>query len=59
MRQLFHILLVPDDEKYSPSQIRELLREAERQGHPLEPGSYLESMTAQQLDALVHGRTDA
>jgi hypothetical protein len=58
-KRLFHILLIEDEDQYSPAQIRELLKEAERQGHPLDAGSYLEEMSVRQLDALVHGRTDA
>ncbi len=45
--------------KYTVRHIESILREAEKLGHPLEPGSYLEEMTVRQLDALVHGRMDA
>ena len=45
--------------KYTARHIGFILREAERLGHPLDKDSYLERMTVRQLDALVHGRTDA
>jgi hypothetical protein len=47
------------DGKYSSSLICALLLEAERQGYPIEHGSYLEHMTIKQLDQLVHGKTQA
>ena len=46
------------ENRYSDQRIFTLLREAERQGYPMEPGSCLEGMTFRQLDALLHGRTD-
>ena len=60
MRPIFRVFVIPDDSngQYSAGDIRELLKAAELQGHPLEPGSYLEQLTVRQLDALVHGRTD-
>lgn len=59
MKAFFHILIVPDDDElYDAARIRDLLGMAESQGHPLETGTYLESMTIRQVDALVHGRTD-
>jgi hypothetical protein len=47
------------DNRYDLAQIHALIREAERQGHPVEKGSYLQGMTFRQLDALLHGRHDA
>jgi hypothetical protein len=44
---------------YTSDLICDLLKKAESQGHPLERGSYLAEMTVRQLDALVHGKTDA
>jgi hypothetical protein len=44
---------------YLPEHIYSLLQMAKAQGHPLERGSYLGKMTIAQLDALVHGKTDA
>ena len=44
---------------YTVAHICALLRMAQVHGHPLDRGSYLEHMTIAQLDALVHGRTDA
>ena len=59
MKSLFWIMCVPDDGERSAEQIRLMLKTAEQQGHPLEPGSYLEEMTVKQLEALIQGRTDA
>jgi hypothetical protein len=44
---------------YTSDQICSLLQRAREQGHSLERGSYLADMTIRQLDALVHGKTDA
>jgi hypothetical protein len=59
MKACFRVLIFRDDETYSTERIRELIAEAERLGHPLEAGSYLEQLSIRQLDELVHGRTDA
>jgi hypothetical protein len=59
MKFSFHIMVLPDDGVYSPETIRDLLKQAEAQGHPLGPDSYLREMKIRQIDALVHGRTDA
>lgn len=60
MKSWFHIMIVPDEgDPYTPTMIRDLLKQAEAQGHPLGMGSYLESLTIRQVDDLVHGRTDA
>jgi hypothetical protein len=45
--------------RYTSEQICWLLKMAKDQGHSLERGTYLEQMTISQLDALVHGKTDA
>jgi hypothetical protein len=60
-KSVFHIIVIPDeaDDAYGPKQIHALLKEAERQGHPLDAGTYIEKMSVRQLDALLHGRTDA
>ena len=55
----FRVLIFRDDDTYSTESIRALIAAAEEQGHPLEAGGYLEEMSIRQLDALVHGRTDA
>lgn len=52
-------LLKDPDGRYTIGQIVILLREAERQGHPLEPNSYLENLTVRQLDDLAHQRYSA
>lgn len=59
MKCLFHIMVVPDDGDFAPEQVRDILKMAEAQGHPLDSESYLRSMTMRQIDALVHGRMDA
>ncbi len=60
-KSVFRIIVIPDeaDGAYGPKQIHALLKEAERQGHPLDAGTYIEKMSVRQLDALLHGRTDA
>ena len=57
-KPFFHIMIVADDDAYTPQRVRDLLLAAEKQGHPLGAGSYLEQMSVRQLDALVHGRSD-
>jgi hypothetical protein len=43
---------------YTMGQIATLLEIAQNKGYPLEPGSYLESMTVKQLARLVSGMHD-
>lgn len=45
--------------KYTSDAILAIILEAQRQGYPLEHGSYLEHMTIKQLDQLVHGKSQA
>lgn len=61
IKNFYHIIVIQDDadEFYRPKDIHALLKEAERQGHSLNAGSYIEHLTVRQLDALVHGKTDA
>lgn len=61
MKRYFHIMIVQDDtdDRYRPEDVHALLKEAELQGHSLGAGTYIEQLTVRQLDALVHGRTDA
>lgn len=44
---------------YTLGQIQALVEKAEKMGHPLERGSYLESMTVKQLARLTDGKYDA
>lgn len=59
MKCCFHIMVIPDDGEFAPEQVRDLLRMAQEQGHPMSSDSYLRDMTVKQIDALVHGRMDA
>ena len=75
MKPSIRIWITHDDDAYTPLQVQEILlnpgmvahlnyqdgegHEAERQGHPLQSGSYIEKMTIRQLDGLVRGRYDA
>ena len=45
--------------QYTLGMIQALVEKAEKMGHPLERGSYLESMTVKQLARLTDGRYDA
>ena len=45
--------------QFTLGQIQALVEKAERLGHPLERGSYLESMTVKQLARLTNQRYDA
>src|ERR1039457_259241 len=45
---------MPSKGEYSALEVKHLLRMAEKQGHSLEKGSSLESMTIDELDKLVH-----
>lgn len=44
---------------YTLGQIAALVERAKKQGHSLDPGSYLESMTVKQLARLMEEKFDA
>jgi hypothetical protein len=46
-------------ETYTLRQIVALIELAEKRGYPLEPGSYLESLTVKQLARLMNDHFDA
>ena len=61
MKQFFRCIVIADDadDVYTADQLYAMLKEAERQGHSLEAGTYIEKMTVRQLDRLVKGRFDS
>jgi len=55
-----HYIEMKDPEgRYTLMQFYGLLVEAQKCGHPLSSGSYIEKLTVSQLDALLHGKSDA
>ena len=52
-------LITDPSARYTCGQIVAILERAEKQGHPLERGSYLESMTIAQVDRLTRKEYDA
>jgi hypothetical protein len=54
-----HLFNISDPQgAYTTDQIVTILEKAEKQGHPLEAGSYLEHMTVKQLALLTNGHYD-
>ena len=45
--------------QWKPETVVAIMAEAERQGYPVESGSYLKDMTISQLDRLLKGQYDA